>query len=175
MAELIQGFGGVKFMSSTETLDAEFTTGYGTITYTPKFLRYENVDYELIQRFLGYRVSIEVNIYNFKDTDYIQMQNLFRIINSTISETGTGYLIIFPKYDVAQTGNLYFEAIPDSEVKLISIARVKIGQTLKLKFIVPDLKHLTTSTGNLDLANWVDESNNKMVDQNGNYLILKQN
>jgi len=173
MVQHVQGYGGIRFAGNG--IVAEFDSGYSTIKADPVYYRKENVSHKIVQRLLGFRITIEVNLFNITESSYIQLQNLFTMLNGTIDKTQQKVIALYPRYSIANQENYFYNVLIDSDATLKDIARVKVGQTLKMKFVEPDLKPIPTTTGNVDISYFIDSSNNKIVDESGNNIILKNN
>ena len=140
----IWGYGGVEFHPSTGTT-AKFTGGGNNtsvadavITYIPIFIRKENIDRKIIEKFLGYRVEVEVEILNILDNDATHFGYLLTALNGLNDGTKTLSLIVntdpqggsgIQITDVALTSDVSFE----------QIHKLEIGQTIKLKFAKKEL------------------------------------
>lgn len=128
-ATMIYGFGGVRFVSGL--LIAEFSTGSGTVTFTPEYQQYTNLTGGYTRRFNGWRVSLEVLLYNLDSSDAARFATLNAILNEEAcdirprSKDSSGFLV---------TGCLL-----DSTVKFTDLAQFECGQSLTLKFVKKDL------------------------------------
>ena len=133
MAQILFGFGGVKIESTNYT--ATFSGGSGNITYSPIQLETENVDYNIVSRLLGYRVTIDISeLINIDSDDYIQYQRLARILSDLVSSTTQRTVTITPRDDSTLTNSLEYECILTSSFSPEDLHRVKTGQRIALKF-----------------------------------------
>ena len=133
MAQILFGFGGVKFDDGVSV--ATFSGGLGNITYSPIQLETENVEHNIVSRLLGYRVTIDVSeLINIDSDDYIQYQRLTRILGGLVSSTSQRTVSITPRDDSTLTKSLKYECILTSAFSPEDVHRVKTGQRIALKF-----------------------------------------
>ncbi len=163
----IWGFGGVKFQKSgnTATFYDTTSTGVGTISYEPVYIRKTNIDNKIISRLLGYRAEIEVELTNIKSGDYAEFQTLLGMLNDCISSTAQETIEVTPRYADIEA-DLSFTCILDSDITMKDLHRLEIGQTLKLKFIAIDLETYVSQlagTGSQDTYTFIvnDEGTDK--------------
>ena len=180
----IFGFGGVRVemthgSSNEYTRVAWFDGSFSDITYEPIMLERQNILYEDVSKLLGYKTKLDVKLINLKDDDYFQFGQLISIYN-LIKQYPNGVLSIYPEYnpDIPNPGVYNLKLVNmriNSDFNPQQIANVEIGQTLKLSFSGKSLlSWIPMVFTNQETTYWVDESNNRMVDENGNYLIFKQ-
>ena len=150
------GFGGVNFTTATESV--EFPHGIGQVTYKKVAIKAENINREIVEKFLGYRVTISVELTNIHENDYTLFRTLFAMINSGDAIT------IFPR---GADGIWITDVLLDSDVTFTDLHLLEIGQTLKLKFINKDLVlNLSTFANVDDSSNLTDENSIDITDEN---------
>ena len=133
MAQILFGFGGVKFDDGVSV--ATFSGGSGNITYSPIQLEEENVNHNIVSRLLGYRVTIEISeLINIDSDDYIQYRNLADILSRLVDSDTQRTVTVTPRDDSGLTNNLTYECILTSAFSPEDVHRVKTGQKLNLSF-----------------------------------------
>ena len=172
--ETLLSFGTAKF-TRTGYADIVLSNARGNVIQSPVYINAggTNIDLRIIKRLRGFRHSIPIETYNIKDTDGAKLQELMIMLNSTINNSSQETIIVYPRYDSTATVNLNYECVLDSSVNIQDLANVAIGQKVSLSFTAIEILPLSTVTSDSILSNWVDESDNRLVDESGNYLILK--
>jgi len=145
MAQILFGFGGVRFDDGQSV--ATFSGGSGLITYTPIQIKKENIDYNIISRLLGYRVTINTSeLYNIDTTDYLQYQYLARILSGLVNSTTQRTVTIYPRDDDTITNDVSYECILTSDFSPQDIHRLKTGQNLSLSFTCTTMQDTIPTT-----------------------------
>lgn len=157
------GWGGVRIQS------IEFATAFGTVEMQPEFVRNTTVYGKHIQHFKGWRAVIDCTLHN--DGSDAQILALRQLVNAidTYSAQNTA-MTIQPRYSSTDYGSnsAYFLCFLDSSIKPEDIAKVNVGQSLKLKFIGESL--LPTLPDNYSgqvSGGWIDENSQSYVDESG--------
>ena len=170
--DMLFGFGGVRFDNGLDVIDFDY--GRGIILPVPIFSkRRENIDRMIITRQLGFRNNITIELYSRSDADVAKFRNLAVMINSLTDDTEQQTMEVYPRYDSTAEINQSYEVILNSNFSVTDLANVPVGQKIELSFIAIELDGISTVTSDSSLSNWVDESDNRLVDESGNYLILK--
>ena len=160
LTELIFGFGGVKIIGIDKTF--ELSTCHGDVIYTPVVIWKEDIDYILRPKRQGWRVTIELDLTNIYTDDYKQFQYLMYMLGGVrLMNT----VDIYPRYTSGES-ELHYDAYLKSEIFPKDVHQLKVGQTLKLKFIVPELRQQITTTisGTPYAPNAVDENGAEISD-----------
>jgi len=145
----IWGYGSVKFV--TDSHSVEFPTGIGQITYKKISIKVENINRDIIEKVLGYRVMISVELTNLLEDDYLLFSDLLTILNSGEEIT------IYPQGE----GIFVTDVMLDSDVTFNQLHLLEIGQTIKLKFTNKDLvTSLNQYIGGLTSDNFTFNSDN---------------
>lgn len=166
MAKHLFGWGGVRIYGS------EFANAYGTLSFEPEYVRNKTVSGIYKQHFKGWRPVITTELFNYEDADLAKFLNLASGLSaSMIANTAT---YIYPLYTSTELGSvLQYGCFLDSEFNLDSIAKVQIGQSIKLKwlgeYLVPELP--TNYYGQV-AVNFTDEDDENYVDELGNVYQL---
>jgi len=137
MAQILFGFGGVELIRApyTAPYTATFSGGVGKITYSPIQIVKENLNYNIVSRLFGYRVTIDISeLINIDSDDHIQYQNLARILSGLVDSDEQKTVKITPRDDSTLTNNLEYECILTSSFSPEDLHRVKTGQRIALKF-----------------------------------------
>jgi len=154
----IHGFGGAKVYN--ENGDAKFYGDYSdisfsnnTLSYKPIYIRVENIYRTFIQKFLGYRIEMDIEILNFRENDYIEIKNLFQLLSQNHRE-GVELSMMINTNDGTDGINIE-DILLSSSIEMIQTSqKLAIGQTLSLKFykrkLVQDISHYID---NLDPSN----------------------
>ena len=145
MAKILFGFGGVKFDDGASV--ATFSGGSGKITYTPIQIVKENIEYNIVSRLLGYRVTIKISeLINIDSDDYIQYRNLADILSRLVDSDTQRTVTVTPRDDSTITNDLTYECILTSAFSPEDVHRVKTGQKLNLSFTCVNKKILIPTT-----------------------------
>lgn len=174
----IWGYGGVKFQLTGEELTASFygqtannSVADARIVYKPVFIRKENISRGIVQKFLGYRVEVEVEILNILSSDYISLRHLVTILNYA-NRWDFQYSIRVNTGD-GSDGILIDNITLISDISFEQLHKLEIGQKIKLKFtkkeLVPSMSTLARGDEEYE---WVDELNDTLLDENGDKLMI---
>jgi len=159
------GWGGVKF-EYNDTI--EFAHGEGRITFQQDQNTYKSKSGNMIKRLNGYRALINVKIWNDTDTDAAGLKSLFSILN----DAGSNAITIYPRFDSVSGSTLSYEVYCNSDISMIDIAQVPVGQYIELEFIGSELlSEIPTLSSNPSTYYVIDNSGNTVVDASGNQLI----
>ena len=175
----IWGFGGVKFYVD-EGNDygpvANFygnssinSTADGRIIYKPIYIRKENISNKIIEKFLGYRVEIEIEILNILPNDGTQLSQLITALNNVYSHETYRLGINVNRKSDDSGGIFYSDMVLMGDISFEQLHKLEIGQKIKLKFarkamigsISTMVRDRTVNSYNL-----VDENGDKIWDEN---------
>lgn len=170
----VWSFGGVRFATSiTYAQSVEFPYAKGEITYTPIYIRRENINRKKLDKFKGYRVTCEIELTNVLITDAAKFKDLIAILNDA-GETGT--TVINPTYNSGAGIFLYYEMIIDSDFSMKQVHYTECAQTLKLKFIKKELvEEIPDLVGTPEYDNLVFDSGDNMIFDDGSNAVAENN
>ena len=168
MADSIFGFGGVKIGTSGDYV--VIPSGFGTVSYTPKYREFEADNGYITRDLKGYRVTVDIELWNIDSTDAANAAELIRIINE---HNPVG---VMPRIPTAAAGVEYLVIYPCNLTSSFSpkdLAKFEVGQSLNLTFEKNDLSSaipaiFTSSTTPAMAA----EDDNTLITESGDTLIL---
>mgnify|MGYP005624685069 FL=1 len=177
----VWGYGGISFkfaVSGTYEASASFygqsvsnSTADAKITYKPIYLRKENIDRKIVEKFLGNRVEIEVELLNILASDYSQIRVLIGFFNR-ISESETMLSLRVNTTD--GTDGLFIEDVAlMSDISFDQLHKLEIGQKIKLKFAKKELVQSISNMTREDTIDYmIDETSDYIIDENGDKIII---
>ena len=156
MAQILWGFGGVKFDDAVTV--ATFSGAVGKITYIPIQSQFPNINDGISSRLRGYRVEIDVSeLYNIDSDDYVQYQNLATILSGLVNSAGQGTVTITPRNDSTITNNITYTCILTSPFSPEDVHRVKTGQRVDLSFTcINKVTTIPTTVSDTAAQNYID-------------------
>lgn len=125
-------FGYGNLLLSTHAGLTEFFGAEQKITLKPEYTEFLNLNREIVRVLHGYRLYLEVIVYNTEDTDWENWHTLLTQIN-------TGFVTLSPFFQEDESALCFSDCYLENEIQPVSLADIKVGQTLKLKFVKKDL------------------------------------
>ena len=164
----IWGFGGVRFAYLTNT--ATFTTADGKLSYEEVGNTYTAKDGTIKKIVKGYRARCSIKIWNNIDAEAYALLDLFNILTSAQGNAITTY----PRYNVATGSTLEYQMILASNIEMIDVAQVEVGQYIELSFIGTQLlSSIAQYLTNPDIYLVIDENDNQIVDESGYTITME--
>ena len=162
----ILGYGGVKIIG--EGGDASFygqsvdnSTAELKITYKPEFIKATNINRKIVSKFLGFRISINIDLINICQNDYIEFRYLWDLLST--ENCGDDNISLQLNTTDGTDGITIDGVILSSSVSIDQLHRLEIGQSVKLKFDKKELVHdVSNYVNNLTSNNLMFNSNNAM-------------
>ena len=166
MADSIFGFGKVKIQDVYGN-SVTFDNGYGTVSYTPQYRKFEADNGYITRELKGYRVNINIELWNIDSTDAANMALLIPILNSNYP------LIIMPRLN---PDHVYLELTDcdlTSPFEPKDLAKFEVGQSLNLSFEKRDLaSSIPAVFTSSSYQNLVAEDDATLITESGDTLIL---
>jgi len=127
--------------------DANHSVADGVFKYVPQYLQDTNVDHDIVSKFLGYRAELTIELLNIKANDGSAIANFFAALNVYYDTYELGAKV---NVDTTGDGGVWVENLMlTSDISMININRLEIGQRLTLKFVAKELtQSIPTITSN---------------------------
>lgn len=165
----VWGFGGVKFEFDSSI---EFPKAAGTLWFQQVGKIYTAKNGEQVNLLKGYRAMISVRLWNNNadGSDAILISELFDMISAAHGLP----ISIYPRYEPTVSSGLEFECILTSDIKMVDISNVAVGQYIDLEFSGAYLiDRIPTFVDNPASYYVIDIDSNTVTDINGNILTME--
>lgn len=162
----VWGFGGARFEFDT-TID--FATATGKIRFAQEATTKKAKAGNIKQIMHGWRPMASIKIWNVIDSDAISIVALFDMISAANGNPIT----IYPRYDSTTGSELGYDFICTTDIEMIDVALVPVGQYIELEFTGSQrISTIPTFINNPSTGIMVDESANVYVDDAGDTYTM---
>jgi hypothetical protein len=153
----VWNFGTVKIkrLTSDDLIEFDIGEGNGILKFTETVVSLVTNSGKQLKKSLGFRAIINIDLTNICDgtadkiTELFKQSNEVRSSDYAIAQGHDEPFRIYPRFDdgLSLDENYYYDCYLTSDIRMIDLAKVSVGQTVNLTFQSVDLHPvLTTST-----------------------------